>query len=135
MSVRHIRGLTKTEYMPVTESTALGINTLVELTSGKVAASDDNDTQIAGVLGKAIAATDDDYASARVVPVVVPVERHVVWEIDTGGSFAVTDIGAEFGISDNGTLDHSDTTNKVFLVTEVLSATKVRGYLKINGAY
>lgn len=135
MSVKLVKGNVRAEYFPVTVSTALAINTLVELTSGKVAAADDNDTQLAGVLGKAIAATDDDYADARDVPVLVPQERHVVWEIDTGGSFVATDVGSEFGISDSGTLDRTDTTNKVFLVTKVLSATKVQGYLKINGSY
>lgn len=137
MALRHIRGLTKTEWLPVTTSTALAINTLVEFTSGLIAAADDNDTMLAGVLGKTIASTDSDYASSRLVPVVVPVERHVVWEIDgsSGDSFVSTDIGGEFGIDSSGTLDRDDTTNKVFLVTEVVSATKVRGYLKINGSY
>lgn len=136
MSVRLVKGKTKRVWLPVTTSTALSKDTLVEITSGLVAGADDNDTALAGVLGKTIASTDADYATARRVPVIVPVEKHVIWEIDTGGSFAAgTDEGLEFGISDSGTLDHSDTTNKVFLVTKVVSATKVQGYLKINQSY
>lgn len=124
------------QWLPVTTSTALTKDTIVEITSGLVGAADDNDTALAGVIRKTIASTDADYATARRVPVLVPVERHVVWEIPTGGSFAAgTDEGLEFGISDAGTLDHSDTTNKVFLVTKVISATLVQGYLKINGSY
>lgn len=136
MSVRLVKGKSKIMYLPVHTSTAFTKDTLVEITSAKVDPADDNDTALAGVIIKDIASTDSDYATARKVGVRVPTERHVVWEIATGGSFAAgTDEGLEFGISDSGTLDHSDTTNKVFLVTEVLSATKVRGYLKINGSY
>lgn len=135
MAFKLYKGLTKTEQFPVTTSTALAQDTLVEFTSGLIAAADDNDTALAGVLVKTIASTDSDYATARKVGVVVPVERHVVWEADGTGTFAATDIGGEFGISDSATVDKSDTTNKVFLVTEFISASKIRGYLKINGAY
>jgi len=135
MSFILYKGKTKTEQYPVTTSTAIGANKIVEFTSGLIAEADDNDTALAGVLVKAIASTDTDYATARTVGVMVPVERHVVWEADGTGTFVATDIGGEFGISDSGTVDKSDTSNKVFLVTQFISATKVRGYLKINGSY
>lgn len=135
MAFKLYKGLTKTEQFPVTTSTAITQDRLVEFTSGLIAEADDNDTALAGVLVKTIASTDSDYASSRKVGVQVPVERHVVWEADGTGTFAATDIGAEFGISDSGTVDKSDTTNKVFLVTEFISASKIRGYLKINGSY
>ena len=136
MSVRLVKGKVKRVWYPVHTSTAFDKDSLVEIASALVDPADDNDTALAGVIDKAIASTDSDYATSRSVGILVPMERHTVWEIDTGGSFAAgTDEGLEFGISDSGTLDHSDTTNKVFLVTQVLSATKVRGYLKINGSY
>ena len=135
MGFKLYKGLTKTEQFPVTTSTAMSQDTIVEFTSGLINPADDNDTVLAGVLVKTIASTDSDYATARKVGVQVPVERHVVWEADGTGTFAATDIGGEFGISDSGTVDKSDTTNKVFLVTEFVSASKVRGYLKINGSY
>ena len=131
---RVYRGKVKQDWFPVTTSTALTKDTLLEFTSGLLAAADDNDTAIAGILVATIATTDSDYATARQVPVIVPMERHVVYEADASG-FSATDIGGEFGISDSGTVDQSDTTNKVFLVTDFISATKVRGYMKINGSY
>ena len=133
MAFKVYRGKTKTEYFPVTVSTAFTKNTLVEWTSNKIAPADDNDTDLAGVIVKEITSSDDDYADTRQVPVRVPVEKHVVWEADASGFTVGSDEGGEFGISDAGTVDQTDTTNKVFKVTEVLSATKVRGYLKING--
>ncbi len=134
MSFRVYRGKVKQDWLPMTTSLALSKDILVEFTSGLIAEADDNDTAIAGIMVKAITASDSDYATARQVPIIVPMERHVVYEADATG-FSASDIGGEFGISDSGTVDQSDTTNKVFLVTEVLSATKVRGYMKINQSY
>ena len=137
MAFKLVRGLTKTEWFPVTTSTALAINTLVEFTSGLIAGADADETAggVRGVLGQTIASTDADYASSRLVPVIVPVEKHVVWEADGTGTFVATDIGVEYGISDSGTVDKAETSTVHFLVTEFISATKVRGYLKINGSY
>jgi hypothetical protein len=138
MAFKKYKGKVKTEWFPVTTSTALAKDTLVEFTSGKIAAADADETAggVRGVLGKTIAATDTDYASARLVPIIVPVERHVVWEADASGFTADgSQEGVEYGISGSGTVDYTETSTVHFLVTQVLSATKVRGYLKINGAY
>ena len=123
-------------HLDMTPSLALTRDTLVEITSGLVAAADDNDVALAGVLQHTIATGDADYADSRKVPIAVPVERHVIWEIDTADTAVeATHQGGEYGIVDSGNLDLDDTTNKVFLVTEVVSTSKVRGYLKINGSY
>lgn len=137
MAFKLYKGKCKTEYFPVTPSTVLAADSLVEFTSGLIAAADADEgaADVRGVLVKAIASTDSDYASSRRVGVQVPVERHVVWEADGTGTFVATDIGTEFGISDASTVDKAETTADMFLVTEFISATKVRGYLKINGAY
>lgn len=137
MAFRRYKGKTRTEWLPVTTSTALTKGQLVEFSSGLIAGADADEAAeaIVGVMGKTIAATDADYAIARKVPVLIPVEKHVVWEADGTGTFAATDIGTEFGISDANTVDKAETTADSFKVTEFLSATKVRGYLKINGSY
>lgn len=137
MAFVKIKGKTKIEWLPVTPSTALAKNTLVEFTSGKLAAADDNEAaaDIRGILMKDIVATDDDYASDRLVPVMVPVEKHVVFEADTADTYvAATHRGVECGIVDSANVDLDDTTNDAFLVISG-SGTKVRGYLKINGSY
>jgi hypothetical protein len=129
------KGKCRVEWLDVTVSTALVKNTLVEWTSGYIAGADDNDTDVAGVLLKTIATTDADYATARKVPVLVPIERHTVWEADTADTFVqATHCGVECGIVDSANVDLDDTTNDVFKVISG-SGSKVRGYLKINGAY
>ena len=137
MAFIKIKGKTKMEWLPVTTSTALSANSLVEFTSGYLAAADDNEAaaDIRGVLLKAIAATDADYADARLVPILVPVEKHVVWEADTADTYVqATHGGVEVGIANSTTVDLDDTSNDAFLVIGG-NGTKVRGYLKINGAY
>lgn len=135
MAFRKIKGLTRVEWLPVTPSQAFVKNSLVEWTSGKIAPADDNDTDLAGIILKTIASTDSDYASDRLVPVLVPCERHVVFEADTADTFvAASHRGVEVGIVDAENVDLDDTTNDVFKVISG-SGTKVRGYLKINGSY
>ena len=135
MAFKKIKGKCKVEWLDVTVSTVLAKDSIVEWTSGYIAAADDNDTYVAGVVMKAIAATDSDYATARKVAVLVPVERHVVWEADTADTYVIaTHQGVECGIVDASNLDLDDSTNDVFLPIGG-SGTKVRGYLKVNGAY
>lgn len=137
MSVRHYKGKVKTEWFPVTTSTAFSKNSLVEWTSGLIAVADDNDVDFAGVMKKAIASTDSDYATARKVPVLVPVEKHVVWEVDAAAAtFVAADLGTEFGFSTALLVDRTDTTNDAFRLTEVVSSSLVRGYIIFNrGVY
>lgn len=124
------------KWLPVTTSTALAEGSLTEFTSGLLAAADDNDTDLAGILAKAIAATDSDYASARKVPVYWPLDRNCEVEATGQSGFTASDIGGEYGISSSTLLDQTDTTNKVFKVFDVAdSGATVRGKLKINGVY
>lgn len=135
---RKFKGKTKLIWLPVTTSTVLSANSLVECTSGLVAAADADEVtaDVRGVLRHAIAATDADYATARLVEVEVPVERHVVWEATSlTGTFSASDIGIEYGISDALTVDQTETSADLFLVTEFISTSKIRGFLKINGSY
>jgi hypothetical protein len=137
MAFKKVKGKTKIEWLPVTVSTALSKDSLVEFTSGYIAAADDNEAaaDIRGVLIKAIAATDSDYATARLVPIMVPVEKHVVWEADTADTYVqATHGGVECGIANSTTVDLDDTTNDAMLVISG-NGSKVRGYLKINGSY
>jgi len=135
MAFKKVKGKTKVEWLDVTVSTVLSKDSLVEWTSGFIADADVDDTDIAGVLIKAIASTDDDYATARQVPILVPIERHVVWEADTADTFvAATHRGVECGIANSTTVDLDDITNDAFKVISG-SGKKVRGYLKINGSY
>lgn len=136
MAFRKVKGLTKTVWLPVTPSTALAAGSLVAFSSGKLVAATAVTTaaNIAGVLKKAIAATDSDYASDRLVPVEVPAERHVIWEF-SGTGFTATDVGTHVDLTDASNVDGAATAVGVVLPTKVLSSTKAQGFVKINGSY
>lgn len=130
------QGKTKVIWLPVTTSTALTKGNLVTFTSGLLVAatSSTGAADVAGVGVKTIASTDTDYATARLIPVEVPVERHVVWEGATA-SLVATDIGVEVDLTDAGTVNRGATSIKVARAVKLISATKGWFYMKINGSY
>jgi len=91
-----------------------------------------------GLIMKAIAATDSDYASATNVPILVG-DVDAEFEIDVGtGSAATTDIGEWCDV--DGTypdtkIDVSSSSYDIWFVTRIISTTKVVAKLaKKSGA-
>lgn len=136
MSFRKVKGQTEWVYLPVTPSTAIAAGSLLEFASGKLIAADASTTanDVVGVLRKEIAATDDDYADDRLVPVEVPTERHVIWEF-SGSGFTATDIGTRCDLTDAANVNGAAVTIGIAQITKVLSSTKAQGFVKINGAF
>ncbi len=131
-------GKTKIVWMPVTASTAIAEGTLVVRSSGLLVAATSSTSPllIEGVLRKAIAATDDDYAtSARLVPVEVPVERLCLWEFDVTSGLVIGDCGAECDLTDGATVNRAAGSVDVVTPEFVISTTKGIGYVKIKGSY
>jgi hypothetical protein len=132
MADRNVRVVKKNGKKPViksmakTASTALDKNSLVELTSGLLGASDDNDTIVYGVLLEEVASTDSDYGSTTKKQVEV-IEAGD--EVEIAATAALT-VGTSYGISNAYTVDQADTTNDVFTCTAVISSTRARGYMK-----
>src|SRR3990167_4706301 len=78
-----------------------------------------------GLIYKAIAATDSDYASATRVPVLVP-GPDAIFECDvTTGTAAATDVGEWIDIDDHNSVDVAASTYDLFFVTKVISGTVV----------
>ena len=84
MAIKVYRGKTKILQLPVTTSTVLAADSLVMFTSGLLVAytAAVAANLMVGTTVKAIAATDTDYATARLIAVRVPVEKCVEWEAD-----------------------------------------------------
>jgi len=100
------KGKTKFQFLPVTVSTALSEGALLTQTAGFLVAAVAGTAQadLAGILRHNIVSTDADFATARLVEVEVPVEKHVVWEFDTAGLIAA-DIGLEVDLTDSLTVN------------------------------
>lgn len=131
------KGKMKTMWLPVTPSTDLAKDTLVTFTSGKLVAATSSTAavDIIGILNKEIATTDTDYASDRLVPVLVPLEKNVEYEADVTSGLVVTDIGAEFDLTDAATVNRGAGSVDVVKPVKVLSTTKGIFLVKINGSY
>lgn len=131
------QGLTKTVYLPVTTSTALAAGDLLTFSSGLLVAATSSTaaSAIIGVNVKAIASTDSDYATARRIPVEVPVERNTVWEADVTSGLVAADIGKEVDLTDAATVDRSATSIGAVMPVAVISTTKGLFRVKFTGSY
>lgn len=113
-------------YFPRPASQAFTEGALVYFNgSGQVIPADSTSGMHVGVIREAVAATDDDYATADVlVAVEVPVERWVEWEVDTSSAVA-DDIGNEIDLTDSVTANRGASAKDALLVTGYKSASKL----------
>lgn len=136
MAFTRKRGKTKLMWLPVTPSTAFTEGGLVSFSSGKLikATNTEKCHNIVGVIRKTIASTDADYASDRLVPVEVPVEKNVEWSAPVQvGTLVATSVGLYFDLSTddlgNG-VDQSASAENVAFCTKFVSATE--GWFILN---
>lgn len=133
MFLRH-KGKTKFVWLPVTASTALSKGALVAFSSGKLIAATTTTagSDIAGVIRHAIASTDDDYATERLVEVEVPVEKNVVWEGDVTSGLVAADIGLYQDLTSSTHVNRAGSVYDIVQCVKVLSTTKGLFYLNIG---
>jgi len=121
-------------YLPVTPSTAIAEGALVAYSSGYLIAATSSSAAgtIAGVLVKAIAATDADYAVAREVAVEVPVEQNVVWTADVTSGLVAADVGLYQDLTDSVTVNRGASTYDIVQCVGVISTTKGEFILNVG---
>ena len=131
------QGKTKIMQLPVAASAgAMTAGSLVALSSGTLvlATNTQHSYYIVGVLRKTVATTDSDYATARYLPVEVPVEKNVVWEAPVAvGTLAVTSVGLYFDLTtadDGSGVDQSASDLDICQCVKYLSTTK--GWFILN---
>jgi len=136
MSIKVYKGKTKTIYLPVTTSTVLAKDSIVAEASGYLIAATSSTAALAhiGVTPKAIAATDADYAVARVHPVIVPVEKNVEWICDVTTGLVAADVGLLVDLTDSVTINRGASTYDVAMVRKVISTTKGIFVLNLQGS-
>ena len=126
------QGKTKFMWLPVTTSTAIGADHLVAFSSGLLieATSTTPSYSIMGVLRHAIASTDADFATSRLVEVEVPVEKNVVWEADVTSALLSTSYGVYYDITDGDHVATTASTYDIVQCVKYISATK--GWFVLN---
>jgi len=140
MAFKLYKGKTKTIWLNVKPSTAFAKDSIVAMgTSGDVgliipATSATAALSHIGVIPRAIASTDADYAATRKVPVLVPVEKNVEWLGDVTSGLVAADKGLLVDLTDASTIDRSASTIDAALVKSVISSTKGTFILNLQGS-
>lgn len=130
-------GRMKEIWLPATVSTAFTKNTLVTFTSGQLVAvtAGTAAVDVAGVIERAVVSTDTDYATARLLPIKVPTERHALFEADVTATLVTTDVGLEVDLTDAGTVNRGATSVKAVKIMKFLTTTKALVMVKFNAGY
>lgn len=120
------KGLTKTMYFPRPANEAFTKGDLVYGNgSGQVIPADSTSGLHVGVIKKSVLTTDDDYATADVlVPIEVPLEDYVEWEV-TAVAAVADDILDEIDLTNAGVADRANNSKSALLVTGFVSSTKL----------
>lgn len=136
MAFKRYRGKTKIIFVPVTVSTAFTEGDIVSYSSGYVIPATSTTAALShvGVIRKTIAATDDDYATARKVPVEVPVEKNVEWLAPVTSGLVAADVGLLVDLTDAGTINRGASTYDVAQVREVITSTQGVFVLNLGGS-
>jgi hypothetical protein len=132
--IRH-KGKTVTRWLPVTTSTTFTKGDIVSWSSAlliKATSSTAANTHV-GVIKKTIAATDADYAVARLVPVEVPLEKMVEWRGPVTSGLVAADISLWVDLTDAGTINRGASTYDAAQVKSVISATEGIFVLNLGG--
>jgi len=122
------------EHYKKVASTAFAENDLVYLDANGylTPAVDSANIVPLGIIKKTIAATDSDYASNTVVPVLVG-DKDATWLCDVStGSAAQTDVGEWIDIDDANSVDVAASTYDIFFVVNVISTTQVEAKLAVK---
>jgi len=130
------KGKTKTIYLPVTTSTEFLQGALVSFSSGLLipATSSTSALSHVGVIKKAIVSTDNDYATARLVPVEVPMEKNVLWKAPVTSGLVAADVGLLVDLTNSVTINRGASTIDAAQVREVISATEGLFALNLGGS-
>lgn len=125
------KGKARMEWYPKKASTAFAVGDLVYADgSGAIQPADSTSGMHIGVIQKKVAATDSDYASTTLVPVLVPMDD-TEWLVDVGtGTASAALVGTQFDLKDENEVDVSATSKNVVTCTKFISASKV--VVKIN---
>jgi len=122
-----IKGRWGLRWYPKTASTAFAKDSLVSFSSGTLIPSSNATDQIQGIIRKAIAATDSDYASTTSVPVEVPLEVACEVEADVStGTLVAASVGDYFDLTDASGVDQSASADDIVQCVGFISASKGR---------
>ncbi len=115
-----------TKLIPKTASTAFAVNSVMTTTSGQLTTAANTELGLAGIILRAVASTDDDYADETPLQL-VRLHDGAEFEIDVHGTATAAMVGEAYDLySTTGLLlDVGNSSYKQFIITEFISASKV----------
>lgn len=125
-----VKGRTVAQPYTKTASTAIVNGALVVLSSGALIPATSSTANIVGLAGRAVAATDADYAVANTMTVIVPTDETVVKMLYTGSAPTV---GVQYDLSNSYTVNTGATTYKVVTCVGEVNTTDTTANFVING--
>jgi hypothetical protein len=130
MSFLRISGKPRLQWYPKAASTDFNVGDLVYPNgSGAIIPADSTSGNHLGVALKAVASTDDDYASTTLVPI-DEVGEDDIFEATVTGTLTTAMVGNFYDLSNAYTVNVGATSKKVVRCVGFISATK--GLFKIN---
>jgi len=131
------KGRFKTIYLGMTTSTVVSRYAVASVSSGLLIAATSSTTALShlGVFAKAIVAADSDYASARKVGVIVPLEKNCEWLADVTATLLSTDSGAEVDFTDSLNINRGASSVDTCMIRDFISTTKCTCVLKLQASY
>jgi len=131
--MRWIKGKTATKWYPKKASTAFSVGDMVYFDgSGNIQPADSTSGDHVGIIKKAIASTDSDYAANTKVPVEIPLESNCEFESEASGLTAAK-VGTTMDLTDANTVNGGATSKNVVTLVGYISATK--GKFVLNSQY
>lgn len=124
------RGKATVEWFPKIASVVIHVGDLLKSDgSGAFTVMGATDLSCVGISLREVAATDSDYASNTMIPVLVPVaDAEVTFDVGAG-SFTTAMVGLRYDLNSAGALNVGATAHKQVTVTGYISATKGIGKL------
>ena len=127
-------GNVQIDYFPKLASTAIGMGAaLIPNASGFATVATSTSTRVLGTSLRVVASTDADYASATLIPVIVP-DTSAVFLADVGtGTLTTAMIGNQYDLKDSVSIDVTGTSHKQVTVVGFVSASKA--LVRFTGNY
>ena len=138
MAIMHFSGPAKTQAFTKKASTAIASGSAMGFEGGYVTQAEAASVIIAGISLNTVTSSSNDYASASLIPLIVPSDEDVfVADVGTGTA-TIANVGKLYDLSTNSdgtasSITLSGTSYKTVTVVGVISTTKV--LVKINAHY
>lgn len=125
MSAKVESGQWSTIWFPKKASTVFTANEFVNLESGYLNPGDSSSATLVGInQDRTVAATDSDYASTTLLPIMVPRGPECQVRATASGALAATSVGVEYDLTDSVTVNEGSTSNPCVTCTKYISTTE-----------